>query len=145
MKFEVKVQILGALKDQATIFENLADVFLKDVQALKYSQGTSGSSKLSRSKKKSRKAMIRLGMKPFPGVSSDTLKKSENCLVFSLYFLLWFQILYVISEPDVKSPASDTYVIFGEGKVEYLSSQLQSQAEDVDERRAERCQDHSRC
>ncbi|XP_060190874.1 nascent polypeptide-associated complex subunit alpha-like protein 3 [Lycium barbarum] len=122
MKFEAKVQILGALKDQATIFESLADVLLKDVQALKYSQGASGSSKLSRSEKKSRKAMIRLGMKPFPGVSLVTLKKN----VF-------------------KSPASDTYVIFGEGKVEYLSSQLQSQAEDVDERRAERCQDHSRC
>jgi len=35
----------------------------------------------------------------------------------------------VISKPDVfKSPASDTYVIFGEAKIEDLSSQLQSQA-----------------
>lgn len=40
-----------------------------------------------------------------------------------------FQILFVISKPDVfKSPASDTYVIFGEAKIEDLSSQLQSQA-----------------
>ena len=39
------------------------------------------------------------------------------------------QILFVISKPDVfKSPASDTYVIFGEAKIEDLSSQLQSQA-----------------
>lgn len=40
-----------------------------------------------------------------------------------------FQILFVISKPDVfKSPASDTYVVFGEAKIEDLSSQLQTQA-----------------
>ena len=39
------------------------------------------------------------------------------------------QILFVISRPDVfKSPNSDTYVIFGEAKIEDLSSQLQTQA-----------------
>lgn len=37
--------------------------------------------------------------------------------------------MFVISKPDVfKSPASDTYVIFGEAKIEDLSSQMQSQA-----------------
>ncbi|XP_009592254.1 nascent polypeptide-associated complex subunit alpha-like protein 1 isoform X2 [Nicotiana tabacum] len=76
----------------------------------------SGRSKQSRSEKKSRKAMIKLGMKPIPGVSRVTVKKSKN-------------ILFVISKPDIfKSPASDTYVIFGEAKIEDLSSQLQSQA-----------------
>ncbi|KAK4748914.1 hypothetical protein SAY87_015500 [Trapa incisa] len=75
-----------------------------------------GRSKQSRSEKKSRKAMLKLGMKPIPGVSRVTVKKSKN-------------ILFVISKPDVfKSPASDTYVIFGEAKIEDLSSQLQSQA-----------------
>ncbi|KAL3829834.1 hypothetical protein ACJIZ3_018636 [Penstemon smallii] len=76
----------------------------------------SGRSKQSRSEKKSRKAMLKLGMKPIPGVSRVTVKKSKN-------------ILFVISKPDVfKSPASDTYVIFGEAKIEDLSSQLQTQA-----------------
>ncbi|KAK1428952.1 hypothetical protein QVD17_17793 [Tagetes erecta] len=76
----------------------------------------SGRSKQSRSEKKSRKAMLKLGMKAIPGVSRVTVKKSKN-------------ILFVISKPDVfKSPASDTYVIFGEAKIEDLSSQLQSQA-----------------
>ncbi|KAK3010330.1 hypothetical protein RJ639_013023 [Escallonia herrerae] len=76
----------------------------------------SGRSKQSRSEKKSRKAMLKLGMKPIPGVSRVTVKKSKN-------------ILFVISKPDVfKSPASDTYVVFGEAKIEDLSSQLQSQA-----------------
>ncbi|XP_023517576.1 nascent polypeptide-associated complex subunit alpha-like protein 1 [Cucurbita pepo subsp. pepo] len=76
----------------------------------------SGRSKQSRSEKKSRKAMLKLGMKPIPGVSRVTVKKSKN-------------ILFVISKPDVfKSPTSDTYIVFGEAKIEDLSSQLQTQA-----------------
>ncbi|MFS7985897.1 putative nascent polypeptide-associated complex NAC domain, NAC A/B domain superfamily [Helianthus anomalus] len=68
----------------------------------------SGRSKQSKSEKKSRKAMLKLGMKPILGVS---------------------RTLFVISKPDVfKSPASDTYVIFGEAKIEDPNSQLQSQA-----------------
>ena len=39
------------------------------------------------------------------------------------------QILFVIQAPDVfKSPASDTYIIFGEAKIEDLSAQAQSAA-----------------
>eukprot|EP00877_Chromochloris_zofingiensis_P013616 jgi/Chrzof1/8508/Cz03g13200.t1 len=72
--------------------------------------------KQSRSEKKSRKAMQKLGMKPVPGVARVTIKKSKN-------------ILFVIQSPDVfKSPASDTYIIFGEAKIEDLSAQAQSQA-----------------
>lgn len=37
--------------------------------------------------------------------------------------------MFVFSKPDVfKSPTSDTYIIFGEAKIEDLSSQLQTQA-----------------
>ncbi|XP_004493313.1 nascent polypeptide-associated complex subunit alpha-like protein 1 [Cicer arietinum] len=76
----------------------------------------SGRSKQTRSEKKSRKAMLKLGMKPVTGVSRVTVKKSKN-------------ILFVISKPDVfKSPTADTYIIFGEAKIEDLSSQLQTQA-----------------
>ncbi|MFQ6667819.1 hypothetical protein Gotur_033713 [Gossypium turneri] len=57
-----------------------------------------------------------VGMKQISGVSRVTIKKSKN-------------ILFVISNPDVfKSPASDTYIVFGEAKIEDLSSQLQTQA-----------------
>ncbi|KAL2542378.1 Nascent polypeptide-associated complex subunit alpha-like protein 2 [Abeliophyllum distichum] len=78
--------------------------------------GTNGSSKQSRSEKKSRKAMLKLGMKPVTGVSRVTIKRTKN-------------ILFFISKPDVfKSPNSETYVIFGEAKIEDLSSQLQTQA-----------------
>ncbi|XP_076891428.1 nascent polypeptide-associated complex subunit alpha-like protein 1 [Bidens hawaiensis] len=88
----------------------------KDDDGVEGHGDASGRSKQSRSEKKSRKAMIKLGMKPIPGVSRVTVKKSKS-------------VLFVISKPDVfKSPASDTYVIFGEAKIEDLSSQLQSQA-----------------
>merc|ERR1712139_586245 len=72
--------------------------------------------KQSRSEKKSRKAMQKLDMKPVPGIMRVTVKKSKN-------------ILFVISKPDVfKSPASDTYIIFGEAKIEDLSAQAQTAA-----------------
>ncbi|XP_061997699.1 nascent polypeptide-associated complex subunit alpha-like protein 2 [Rosa rugosa] len=79
-------------------------------------QGGNESSKQSRSEKKSRKAMLKLGMKQVTGVSRVTIKRTKN-------------ILFFISKPDVfKSPNSETYVIFGEAKIEDLSSQLQTQA-----------------
>merc|ERR1712136_67497 len=66
--------------------------------------------------KKSRKAVQKLGMKPVPGISRVTVKKSKN-------------ILFVISKPDVhKSVNSDTYVVFGEAKIEDLSAQAQASA-----------------
>merc|ERR1719223_2157243 len=38
-------------------------------------------------------------------------------------------ILFVISRPDVhKSPTSDTYIVFGEAKIEDLSAQAQASA-----------------
>ncbi|CAG7902075.1 hypothetical protein BRARA_G01079 [Brassica rapa] len=74
------------------------------------------SGKQSRSEKKSRKAMLKLGMKPVTDVSRVTIKRSKN-------------VLFVISKPDVfKSPNSETYVIFGEAKIDDMSSQLQAQA-----------------
>jgi len=75
--------------------------------------------KQNRSEKKSRKAMQKLGMKQVPGIVRVTVKKSKN-------------ILFVISKPDVfKSPASDTYVIFGEAKIEDINAQAQATAADA--------------
>merc|ERR1719207_440704 len=81
-------------------------------------QGKDGASggKQNRSEKKSRKAVSKLGMKPVPGIVRVTVKKSKN-------------ILFVISSPDVhKSPTSDTYIVFGEAKIEDLSAQAQANA-----------------
>ncbi|KAG1365480.1 putative Nascent polypeptide-associated complex subunit alpha-like protein [Cocos nucifera] len=75
-------------------------------------------SKQSRSEKKSRKAMLKLGMKSIPEESNK-----DSIAVVAI------RILFVISKPDVfKSPTSDAYVFFGEAKIEDLSSQLQTQA-----------------
>merc|ERR1719428_1060733 len=72
--------------------------------------------KQNRSEKKSRKAVQKLGMKPVPGIVRVTVKKSKN-------------ILFVISQPDVhKAPNSDTYLVFGEAKIEDLSAQAQASA-----------------
>lgn len=49
--------------------------------------------------------MSKLGLRQIQGVTRITIQKSKN-------------ILFVIAKPDVfKSPASDTYVVFGEAKV----------------------------
>eukprot|EP00597_Dinobryon_sp_UTEXLB2267_P001647 CAMPEP_0170081736 /NCGR_PEP_ID=MMETSP0019_2-20121128/17520_1 /TAXON_ID=98059 /ORGANISM="Dinobryon sp., Strain UTEXLB2267" /LENGTH=204 /DNA_ID=CAMNT_0010296297 /DNA_START=44 /DNA_END=658 /DNA_ORIENTATION=- len=64
----------------------------------------------TRGEKKARKAILKLGMKPVSDVVRVTMKKSKN-------------IMFVVSKPDVfKSPTSDTYIIFGEAKIEDLAA-----------------------
>ncbi|VVB11832.1 unnamed protein product [Arabis nemorensis] len=90
--------------------------------------GENESSKQSRSEKKSRKAMLKLGMKPITDVSRVTIKRSKNRMSDYVSSCIP-QVLFVISKPDVfKSPNSETYVIFGEAKIDDMSSQLQAQA-----------------
>ncbi|EDM00368.1 hypothetical protein LOC289786, isoform CRA_b [Rattus norvegicus] len=77
---------------------------------------TTAKAKQSRSEKKARKAMSKLGLRQIQGVTRITIQKSKN-------------ILFVIAKPDVfKSPASDTYVVFGEAKIEDLSQQVHKAA-----------------
>ncbi|OQS03127.1 hypothetical protein THRCLA_04569 [Thraustotheca clavata] len=66
----------------------------------------------NKAEKKSRKAMQKLGMKQVPGIIRCTIKKGQT--------------LFVISKPDVfKSSASETYVVFGEAKIDDLNAQAQ--------------------
>eukprot|EP00658_Telonema_sp_P-2_P020244 TRINITY_DN17_c0_g1_i5.p1 TRINITY_DN17_c0_g1~~TRINITY_DN17_c0_g1_i5.p1 ORF type:complete len:233 (-),score=119.97 TRINITY_DN17_c0_g1_i5:312-968(-) len=83
-----------------------------------------GRAKQSRSEKKSRKAMQKLGMKPFPGIVRVTVKKSKN-------------ILFVIKDPDVfrtndsgsnTSKGPQTFVVFGKAEIEDLSQQATNAA-----------------
>jgi nascent polypeptide-associated complex subunit alpha len=61
--------------------------------------------KQSRAEKKARKALLKLGLKPVPGIARVTVRKAKN-------------ILFVIARPEVyKNPSSDTYIVFGEVKV----------------------------
>ncbi|XP_007500525.2 NAC-alpha domain-containing protein 1 [Monodelphis domestica] len=80
------------------------------------SEETINKAKQSRSEKKARKAMSKLGLRQIHGVTRITIRKSKN-------------ILFVISKPDVfKSPASDIYIVFGEAKIEDLSQQVHKAA-----------------
>eukprot|EP01065_Artemidia_motanka_P041200 TRINITY_DN529_c0_g1_i1.p1 TRINITY_DN529_c0_g1~~TRINITY_DN529_c0_g1_i1.p1 ORF type:complete len:198 (+),score=86.29 TRINITY_DN529_c0_g1_i1:70-663(+) len=70
----------------------------------------------TRSEKKSRKAMAKLGLKPVSGVVRVTLRKSKSVLIS-------------IAAPDVyKSPAANTYVIFGEAKIEDTNARREAEA-----------------
>ena len=65
-----------------------------------------GAPKQSKSEKKIRKQLQKLGLKQITGITRATIKKSKA-------------VTFVITSPDVyKSPTSDTYIIFGEAKVD---------------------------
>jgi len=84
-----------------------------------------GKGKQSRSEKKARKAIQKLGMKQVTGIGRVTLRRGKNELI-------------VISKPDVfKNPSSDTYIIFGQAKLEDMStSDLTKKAKEVFEAEA---------
>eukprot|EP00397_Hematodinium_sp_SG-2012_P049378 GEMP01056923.1.p1 GENE.GEMP01056923.1~~GEMP01056923.1.p1 ORF type:complete len:187 (+),score=53.16 GEMP01056923.1:362-922(+) len=72
--------------------------------------------KQNRSEKKGRKALQKMGIKPVSGIIRVTIKKSNT-------------ILFVIAKPDVhKAPGSDTYIVFGEAKIEDQSAKAQATA-----------------
>jgi len=75
-----------------------------------------GKGKQSRGEKKARKTLSKLGLKQVAGVTRVTIRKSKN-------------ILFVVNQPDVyKNPNGDTYVVFGEAKIEDMSQQAQMEA-----------------
>ncbi|KAJ7632494.1 NAC domain-containing protein [Roridomyces roridus] len=70
----------------------------------------------SRSERKARKALLGLGLKKVPNITRVTLRRPKN-------------VLFVIASPDVyKAPNSDCYIVFGEAKIEDMSSQAQMSA-----------------
>jgi len=65
----------------------------------------------SRSERKARKALLGLGLKKISGITRVTLRRPKN-------------LLFVIASPDVfKSQNSDTYIVFGEAKMEDMNAQ----------------------
>lgn len=85
----------------------------KASEALRALANDDSESRQTRGEKKSRKVISKLGLKQVQGVNRVAIRKSKN-------------ILFVINKPDVyKSPASDTYIVFGEAKIEDLSQKAQ--------------------
>lgn len=92
---------------------NAAAQAQKAGEALRALVNDDSESKQTRGEKKSRKVISKLGLKQVQGVNRVAIRKSKN-------------ILFVINKPDVyKSPASDTYIVFGEAKIEDLSQKAQ--------------------
>ncbi|KAK0749295.1 NAC domain-containing protein [Schizothecium vesticola] len=70
----------------------------------------------SRNEKKARKAMEKLHLTRVTGITRVTLRRPKN-------------ILFVINNPEVyKSPNSNTYIVFGEAKIEDLNASAQAAA-----------------
>ncbi|KAH7556547.1 nascent polypeptidehypothetical proteinassociated complex, alpha subunit [Bipolaris maydis] len=105
----------------------------------------------SRNEKKARKAIAKLGLKHIEGITRVTLRRPKNVsarqpigvdggspqsnnrdagrAALMELELTTSQILFVINQPDVyKSPSSNTWIIFGEAKIEDLNSQAQASA-----------------
>merc|ERR1712216_824375 len=114
MSVEDEVKVSAEDSDEESTDEDMPEMEEGDGEA-------GGKGKQSRSEKKSRKAMQKLGMKPVPGIIRVTVKKSKN-------------ILFVIKEPDVFKTNSDsakapaTYIVFGKAEIEDLSAQATSAA-----------------
>jgi len=71
----------------------------------------------SRPERKARKMFEGIGLKKVPGIQRVTIRRTKN-------------VLLVVASPEVyKSPASDTYIVFGEAKVEDQSSAAQMSAQ----------------
>ncbi|VDK41097.1 unnamed protein product [Taenia asiatica] len=86
------------------------------VEDKKADAGDDTASKQSRSEKKARKAMSKLNLKPVPGICRVTIRKAKA-------------IMFVISNAEVyKAQNVDTYIIFGEAKIEDMSTQAQAAA-----------------
>merc|ERR1712020_196987 len=101
---------------EETAGETAGDAAVSAAAAAGLGEDATSKAKQSRGEKKARKIMSKLGLKQVTGVSRVTIRKSKN-------------ILFVINKPDVyKNPASDTYIVFGEAKIEDLSQQAQMEA-----------------
>lgn len=89
------------LEEAQGVSQNVSEV----AAAAGVKEETVSKAKQSRSEKKARKAVQKLGLKAVTGVTRVAIRKSKN-------------ILFVIAKPDVyKSPNGDTHIVFGEAKV----------------------------
>ena len=78
-------------------------------------QNIHGGMVLNRNEKKARKELIKLGLKPIPGINRVTFVRGK--------------MIFAIAQPEVyKNPTSDTYIVFGEAKVEDPGFQAQMAA-----------------
>jgi nascent polypeptide-associated complex subunit alpha len=79
-------------------------------------QGTALPSRFSKNEKKAKKILTKLGIKPIAGITRVTLVRSKN-------------LIFAIRNPEVyKNPVNNSYIVFGEAKVEDNGLMAQAQA-----------------
>lgn len=69
---------------------------------------------LNRNEKKARKLLSKIGLKPVPGIERVTIKRGR--------------MIFAIASPAVFKTGTDSYVVFGEAKVEDAGFQAQAMA-----------------
>ncbi|AFZ81701.1 nascent polypeptide associated complex alpha subunit, putative [Theileria equi strain WA] len=111
----MKVSDEESVSDASSIVDSDLEVDEKeDGKADAHGSGTKN--KQSKNERKARKSMSKLGLKPVEGVTKIYIRKSK-------------QVYFVVNKPDVfKLPNSDTYVIFGEAKIEDINGANQAEA-----------------
>lgn len=78
-------------------------------------QNIHGQMVLNRNEKKARDELLKLGLKPIAGIHRVTFVRGKT--------------IFAISEPEVyKNPSSDSYIVFGEARVEDPAFQAQMAA-----------------
>jgi len=78
-------------------------------------QNIHGQMVLNRNEKKARSELLKLGLKPITGIHRVTFVRGKT--------------IFAISEPEVyKNPSSDSYIVFGEARVEDPGFQAQMAA-----------------
>ncbi|KAE9552506.1 hypothetical protein FO519_004286 [Halicephalobus sp. NKZ332] len=88
--------------------ENVKDQ-LEEAQDNASSDKEEKNTKQGRAEKKARQLFSKLDLKPVEGISRVVIRKSKA-------------YLFIIDKPDVyKSPKTDTYIVFGEPRIEDLS------------------------
>ncbi|KAF5645734.1 nascent polypeptide-associated complex subunit alpha [Fusarium tjaetaba] len=79
----------------------------------------------NRNEKKARKALEKLHLTRIPGITRVTLRRPKNVSAGGFFE----EILFVINNPEVyKSPNSNTYIVFGEAKIEDTNAAAQQAA-----------------
>ncbi|RYP64835.1 hypothetical protein DL769_006510 [Monosporascus sp. CRB-8-3] len=113
-----RVEELPDEEPKKTTVEEHEDDESSDSEVEAGESGPTGSTAVihSRNEKKARKAIEKLHLQRVPGITRVTLRRPKN-------------ILFVINNPEVyKSPNSNTYIVFGEAKIEDLNSAAQQAA-----------------
>ncbi|RYO90120.1 hypothetical protein DL770_004965 [Monosporascus sp. CRB-9-2] len=113
-----RVEELPDEEPKKTTVEEHEDDESSDSEVEAGESGPAGSTAVihSRNEKKARKAIEKLHLQRVPGITRVTLRRPKN-------------ILFVINNPEVyKSPNSNTYIVFGEAKIEDLNSAAQQAA-----------------